>query len=236
MKFRIAALCAFTVLAVAMCIGDTHLLGVMTTNTEPETIMNYTIQEQTEGRGEDKEIVLIKRVGMVPSIDKKTNELSFVRLKSAKGNPLPCLKIVLSDGRPDHMFNFMWSNHAEQHDETSPGTFKLVRVDLGVPLMKYIKDVMNNRIVLDRNGRKMIDYVAMAQDYDSHYDPKTGWTFGPNQPMEKTTEVMWETADIERANELLEMRFGEDLTSEMVCLLMDHELFRKFLLEPAIAA
>jgi hypothetical protein len=233
LMIRQVALCALSIVALTLCLGDTHLLGVMTTTPfEPETNM-YTIQEQTEGRGEDKEIVLIKRIGMAPSVDKVTGELGFVRLKSAKGNPLPCLKIILSDGRPDHTFEFIWSNHAENKDESSPGKYKLRRTDNGIPLMLYVKDVINGRKIKDRNGKDVLDFVAMAQQWDSHYDVKNGWTYGENHPLEKSIEEFWDTCNIETANENLQQKFGDIIAADIMCLLMDHELFQKFVLYPA---
>ena len=215
-----------------VCMGDTHLLGVSRTDHERHQLKSesnmYQIMEQKQGRGENAEMVLIKRVSKGVSTDAKGKISGMFPLKSVSGKPLPCLKIVLSDGSEDHYFSVRWSNYNEQVD-LSPGTIRLVRTDIGTPLMVYIKDAVSNRILNDRNGRKMIDYVEMAQRYDSHFDPKNGWTYGENQPRVETTEEMFATEDIDRANELLEARFGADLANDVMSLLVDHDLFHSFM-------
>lgn len=221
-----------TLCIVCVCMGDTHLMGVSRSDherhqLEPETNM-YQIMEQKQGRGENAEMVLIKRVSKGVSTDAKGKISGMFPLKSVSGKPLPCLKVILSDGSEDHSFSVRWSNYNEQVD-LSPGTFRLVRTDIGTPLMIYIKDAVSNRVLNDRSGRKMIDYVEMAQRYDSHFDPKNGWTYGENQARVETTEEMFATDDIDRANELLEARFGPDLANDVMSLFVDHDLFRSFM-------
>ena len=223
-----------------MCCGmaisqDTYLLSVKDNHLlEPENSM-YSIVLQKDGRGDAAEMVPIKKVSKAVSTDKATGKVAgMFPLKSAvfnketgKFNPLPCLKVVLSDGRDDHLFAVTWSNHKETIAE-APGKIKLVRTDRGQPLMLFVKDIINNRTVKDRNGRECIDYVEMAQRFGSHFDPKDGWTWGKKQPFQETKEDMFDTEDIDTALTLLSKRFGDDLANEVIGLIVDHDLFRKF--------
>ena len=67
-------------------------------------LTGYYIDEQKDGRGEDAEMVLIKQVKKGVSTDAKGKIAGMFPLKSVGGKQLPCLKVVVSNGSPDHRF------------------------------------------------------------------------------------------------------------------------------------
>ena len=169
-------------------------------------LTGYSIEPQQQ---KDEE-VLIKEIGMGVNIDKTTGQKAgMFPLKSAKGNPLPCLKVKISDGSTDHRFEIRWSNYYEEMDENVPGKFTLVRVDLGKPLFLYVTNHDTNRKVMHK-GNPCIDYVEVAKRWGSHYTPESGWVYGENHPRTEETMLIAESQCIEFLNVVIEM-FGEDL-------------------------
>lgn len=191
----------------------------------------YSIEMQTEGMGENKREVRCKVGGHAASTDKVTGEKRGFQLKSAEGNKLPMLKVKLSNpAHSDHRFEVRWSNYHEQMDIDSPGTFKLVRVDIGQPQFIY---VLNEGRKMMHRGRPCIDYAEMAVRYGSHYDTITGkWTFGENQPIDEVSKELVNTDSLHGIEAALVEQFGEDLTDEVLSEIVTHSLFLKFVGQP----
>lgn len=206
-------------------------------------LQGYFIDEQKDGRGEDAEMVLIKQVKKGVSTDAKGKIAGMFPLKSVSGKQLPCLKVVVSNGSPDHRFEVRWSNYYEQRGD-NPGKFKLVRIDNEQPLFFYQLDHGSNRKMIDRRtGKPMIDFVRMATEYGSEpimsegkYPKVIGWNFGEKQAYVSEPTEFWETESLDDADAKLAERFGESLATEIMELFVSHELYHEFYGEVAVAA
>lgn len=190
----------------------------------------FTIQEQKVGRGKDNSVALIKSGAQV--MIENNGVKSLFRPKTHKGNLLPFLKVVLSDG--DAIFECRWSNYYESHSD-SPGKFKIVRIDQK-PLIIYVKNDTGR--VAYHNGKPIVDYTAMATQFGSHYvetEPKKfKWEFGPRQEYDRTEELFDESQSMESFHATLVELFDESIADQVLTLFIEHEDFRKFL--PLIAA
>ena len=213
----------------------------------------YAIDEQTEGRGENAKTVFIKAITKCPATDKTGKMTGLFPLKSAAStlnpetgkwerNTLPCLKVKLSNPLfSDHRFEVRWSNYYEQIS-TTPGKFKLVRVDLNEPVFLYDTDAGNGRKIINRKtGKPQVDYVAMAMQFgsepiwsDEKYPKLIGWSWGEKQSFKEESFEMWETETFDEAESKLTERFGDDLANEILLLFVGHEEFSRFL--PAAVA
>lgn len=193
-------------------------------------MQGYEIEMQEQG----EELVACKQIKMGVSTDKQTGQKKgMFPLKSINGDPLPCLKVRLSNGDADHRFELRWSNYYETMGSECPGKFKLVRVDLTKPLMLYVTDQGNGRKLMHKN-RPVIDHVAMAMRFGSHYDHETlSWTWGDNQPFEQGTEEMWESSNLDTVIAEMTSRFGEELAEEAILAVCNHALFQEFLMPMA---
>ena len=193
----------------------------------------YHIVEQSEGRGDNKKAVLIKVV--TRGVTTENGKVSgMFPLKSAKGNPLPCLKVVLEDpAQSDHHFEVRWSNYHEQVSD-SPGKFRLVRIDHHNPDILYQTE--NGRKVLDPIYRSpLVDYIEMAKRYGTEATwsddkkPKfLGWVWGQKQVFLDAPIDMAETELLDMAEHILTERFGDELANAVLTLFVEHPLFHKF--------
>ena len=193
----------------------------------------YHIVEQSEGRGDNKKAVLIKVV--TRGVTTENGKVSgMFPLKSAKGNPLPCLKVVLEDpAQSDHHFEVRWSNYHEQVSD-SPGKFRLVRIDHHNPEIIYQTE--NGRKILDPIYRSpLIDYIEMAKRYGTEATwsddkkPKfLGWVWGQKQVFLDAPIDMAETELLDMAEHILTERFGDELANAVLTLFVEHPLFHKF--------
>jgi hypothetical protein len=208
----------------------------------------YSIVEQTEGKGEEAEVVLIKQVKRGASTDKAGKVSGFFPLlagfyeKNDDGKmvraQLPCLKVILSNGDDDHHFEVRWSNYYGQSG-LNPGKFKLVYVATKRPLFFYEHDISNNRKLVDkRTGNPIIDFVKMATEYGSEpimsegrWPKVIGWNFGDKQAFVKETDDMWECETFDETERKLTERFGKELANEILMLFVEHEVFNKWINE-----
>ncbi len=193
----------------------------------------YSIEPQKEGIGENAKTVLCKKIGMVIGKDGKSGAKTMFPLKSAvynkatgKYNPLPCLRVKLTNGAEDHYFNVMWSNYNETKGPEGGGKFKLVAVELGKPMMLFVKDLMHGRAMMHRMN-KQIDYVGMSIEYGSTFELGE-WTWGPNQPFEEKRSDVWESANLESAVLQLSDDFGDAVACEVMEQIIAHSEYQRF--------
>lgn len=182
------------------------------------------------------ELVAIKAVNKCVSTDKLGNKTGMFPLKSAEGNVLPCLKVKVSHpDHPDHRFEIRWSNYYEDVSG-EPGKFKLVRVDYGQPVFLYQTDHNGRKRNCPKTGKPLIDYVEMAKQFGSEPDGEyrgkrfiqTGWNWGSKQKFIETVLDMDESSNIDGITAILNKRFGEDLTLEILELFINEDLFTQF--------
>ena len=121
-------------------------------------------------------------------------------------------------------------NKGQPITSENPGKFKLRRVELVRPFI-YERDSVTNRIVTDRKGKPMFDFVRMASEWGTEASlegRKLVWSYGPDHPMVEETmhEVEFET--IEGLHAELTNQFGEELANDVCLNIVGHELYQTY--------
>lgn len=150
----------------------------------------------------------------------------------------PCLSVHVLGPQDNHETEYYcitWSNYHErgcpedaQHGE-NPGQFKIKRIEMKPDMIQVMDG--NRKMVVKRaafpGGIPHLDYCEMATRWQTHYDAKDGWTYGPNHPMERTEEILTDSATLNGIDSALKERFGE-FGDEILCLFVNHDLFNEY--------
>lgn len=182
--------------------------------------MTFAIIPQTEGKGDNKKEVLIKRIKFRPGKPKKEGDpIPFFSVK------FPLLKVVVGKPNMKGVFEVAWSNYGKQKGQ-NPGKFKLRHV-VNSPVIIYLTDTNGRKVM--HNRKPIIDIISMTQKYGTELDNMGNLVLKDNHPHERT--VLWETEaeTLFSAGQLLAQRFSQKLTGQILGLFLSHELFQAFL-------
>lgn len=185
----------------------------------------FVIVMQTEGRGDAKQEVPIKRIGFRPGeVKGKGSKKKTTVLKTVKFFPIkfPLLKVVVGAAGMEGFIEINWSNF---HSETAlnPGKFSIKHV-VQRPLILYVTEAGRKRMF---KGRPQVDQLEMAKQYGTEYTP-TSVIYADNHPMERAELWKIEHETIAGLANDLHKRFGQKLAVEIVNLFASHDLFLQF--------